>query len=256
MIAVTVRTSQARALLALSLALGCAPASPDDEPIDELGSPVQAQQAQDHNLYTNYELPLPTYNVDTVVQIDDDGASEGFFWALHGALENGDGYYVGLQENTFGKQVIFSIWNGVDSVCSSAGYAVDFTGEGEGKSCRLDFTYREGQRYRLRVWQLDGDWWGAWIINEATGLEFFIGKIRARAGAGEIGRNVTTFTEYFGAPVACANLPYVSALWSGVSFENRSGLARRIGTSVGAGCGFVNDVVEVGEVSSRHIMGD
>ena len=241
---------------ALAMLGACATADdvsgPEGDEID-----VEYAQAQNVNLYTTYRAPADSWNADTVLRIDDDPDVPGFFWAMHGALENGDGWYLGLQENEArGKQAMFSIWNAIDTDCGSAAYSVDFGNEGVGKSCRQDFTYREGRRYRLRVWYLGQGWWGAWVIDEDLGVEHHIGSIRARSGAGYMGTSITDFTEYFGEDIPCAELPRAEARWFGLSVNGRSQLATRESLSVGSGCSAFNSAEPVQTVSSVHIMGD
>jgi hypothetical protein len=196
----TVMLHRSYVALTAAAVAGCAEGAEQsaDGDTSDSDADVQAAQAQNVNLYTNYRAQDRNWNLDTVVRIDDAGGTWGFFWAMNGSFENGDGWYIGLQENPeHGRQAIFSVWNARDAVCSTSGYRVDFGNEGSGVSCRRTLPWHEGTRYRLRVWQLDGEWWGGWLVNDDTGAEYFLGKIRAPSGAGALGPNVTDFTEYW-----------------------------------------------------------
>lgn len=142
------------------------------------------------------------WNHDQNITVLDSAPSQ--YWSVGGWYGSGDGYYMGLQTDgthTNGEQVsklaIFSVWNANGASGARCG---TFGGEGDGYSCRLTYDWKVGRSYRLRTWRLNSDaqgqWWGAWVRDNATGSETFIGQIRARQGNTGITQTYA-FTESF-----------------------------------------------------------
>ena len=175
-------------------------------------STAEAQQYQWGAVHRYWHFPGPAWNVDTYMwpaQVSNADFLTQQFW-----FEDGGAAYMGLQEQGDGhRQVRFSVWNATAARESAAtgSWCRDFGGEGVGKTCTLPYAFRTGDWYRLRIWlterDSEGDWWGAWVIDDA-GEEQHIGSIRAPARSGLI-QGAVSFNEYFGTSVGfpCGQLP-------------------------------------------------
>lgn len=175
--------------------------------------PASAAWHQDGHLYVYWDWSGSGYwNVDQYVIVRQKAAST--YWAQYWTWTDATyGGYVGLQtdgyrgDGTIGEMAIFSLWN---ANAASGPLCVEFGGEGVGYSCRLAYPVSTGVTYRYRIWRLDADsggqWWGAWILNYATGVESYLGKIRV-ASSHRLMTSVMNFTEYFGPAVPCNQVP-------------------------------------------------
>ncbi|WP_146211077.1 DUF3472 domain-containing protein [Quadrisphaera granulorum] len=201
-------------------------------------SPAMAyQQHQNAYYYSHWSVngaDVGFWNTDQLVTVNSKAAYT--FWAQMWTWTAApDGGYVGLQTNgnrfngTTGDTAIFSLWNATAASGPSCG---TFGGEGSGMSCRLPYTITTGTAYRLRVWRLDADasgqWWGAWIKNQSTGKEVYVGSLRVAPQATAM-TNVQNFVEYFGPAKACSAVPKSSATWTRPSFnsDGKGGYAQR-----------------------------
>ncbi len=173
-------------------------------------APASAAQQQNAYAYAYWNLSASggIWNVDQNIQIRKTAAST--YWAGNWQWNNTDpsgGGYFGLQKNglrfdgTSGGTAIFSVWSATGARGPGCG---TFGGEGTGYSCRLAYPIHTDRMYRLRLWRQEADssgqWWGAWVKDQATGVERWIGGIRAPLNATAVSRYVN-FTEYFGSAV-------------------------------------------------------
>ena len=80
-----------------------------------------------------------------------------------------------------------------------------------GQTCTLPVKINPEKFYRLRLWRLEGNWWGAWLVEtdrHGDLKERLIGKIRAPVATSPIPDSVTNFVEYFGQSfAACRDIP-------------------------------------------------
>lgn len=118
-------------------------------------------------------------------------AGQGFV-GLDPLAEVGDYGVVGA--TSLQRAMLFSIRGGIDYKADYAGnyYNVKCdvtTGDGGGVSCAAQLDWVAGHTYRLRVWEVccaaqpsDDEWWGAWVIDEDTGVEHFIAQIQVPGG--------------------------------------------------------------------------
>lgn len=182
-----------------------------------VGSPTVALGAQQENAhayaYWNLSADGGIWNVDQSIQVRD--PARATFWAGNWQWNNtslsGGGYF-GLQKNgsrfdgTSGSTAIFSVWNATGARGPGCG---TFGNEGIGYSCRIAYPISSDRMYRLRLWRVEADssgqWWGAWVKDLSTGVEQWIGTIRAPLNATAVARYVN-FTEYFGDAVATPDL--------------------------------------------------
>lgn len=172
------------------------------------------------NSLGNYTIPAEVKARDTTL---------GYYWANQfgfvGGSKNGFDGYIGLQtvgpiftadpkhrqdarKNRFVKKTriaIFSIWNALDAKpADGKSYAAPFGHEGKGWSCKVEYPWREGVTYTIRVWQLgdakkpnEPEWWRGSIIDQSTGKETVIGDIQVPAAWGWLKRDASMFTEYY-----------------------------------------------------------
>jgi len=76
------------------------------------------------------------------------------------------------------------------------------------RSCRLPVTLASGVKYRLRVWQTKPEWFGAWLIDDATKQEREIGQLQLPGNWGGLKMGSDGFMEQFGQmPQGCGSIP-------------------------------------------------
>jgi hypothetical protein len=174
--------------------------------------PSAAAQQQNANAYAYWSLSAPggIWNVDQDIRVRKSARSTFWagLWTWQGMTNGG---YFGLQKNapsfhgTKGSIAIFSIWNANGAKGAHCGV---FGGEGGGQSCHIGYTPKADRLYRLRLWRQEkdalGQWWGAWIQDQTTGIESWIGGIRAPVIATLVG-DYKNFTEFFGSTVRAPN---------------------------------------------------
>lgn len=194
-------------------------------------SATAAGQHQNANLYAywNFHGRNGFWNVDQQVRIAQKASSS--YWAMNFGFTAtpSDGGYMGLQTNgrrfngSTGDTAIFSLWNATATRGANCGR---FGGEGTGRSCRIAYPISTGAYYRMRIWRLEADsagqWWGAWILNPATGKDSAIGQIRVPRA-----KNLLTtpmnFSEYFGPARTCDTVPVSVAYFTQPAANSRGG---------------------------------
>jgi hypothetical protein len=197
---------------------------------------AQGAQHQNAHIYSYWNWSGSGFwNVDQNLRID--RKAPATYWAEMVNFSGGGSGYLGLQTNgtrfdgSNGDTAIFSIWNASGSRGPSCGR---FAGEGTGLSCRIPYSPAEGNMYRLRIWRLEADsvgqWWGAWVKSQASGIERYIGSIRAPLGVTSI-RDTMNFVEYFGSQVPCNRVPISRVLWTQPAANSGSGGSYQYGSS-------------------------
>jgi hypothetical protein len=166
--------------------------------------------------YANWKFDGPGndfWNVDQYVRVMKKNAFT--FWAQQFTFTGANyGGYIGFQtdggrmDGKSGELAIFSLWNANGVRGGNCG---TFTDEGDGMSCRIPLTIHENYWYRFRVWRQEtdsqGQWWGAWIKSIYDNYEYFIGGIRVPLTTPKLVGDVVNFSEYFGPPVPCNQVP-------------------------------------------------
>ena len=159
------------------------------------------------------------WNVDQHVRIDEKAHTR--FWAQQvWWTGTNTAAYLGLQTHghrfngSVGDMAIFSAWNANAARGTSC---AQFNQGGTGYSCRIVYPLKTGRLYRLRLWRQEADaggqWWGAWVKDESTGVERAIGGIRLPTTY----RTVATtqnFVDYFGASVGCGEVSRSTAVFT------------------------------------------
>lgn len=178
--------------------------------IDAGSASAQQQQWSSQYLqWTSDHLVTDIYNIDQVVWLPSPNNNSWgpMQWTFNGG---GSGGYTGLQQgdDTQTQTARFSIWNATRARGLNC---QPFGGEGVGQTCTIPVKIDSSKLYRLRLWRVKGNWWGAWLITtDVTGalVEHRIGTILAPTAASPDPASVTNFVEYFGPAVAqCKDVP-------------------------------------------------
>ena len=164
--------------------------------------------------YTDLHWPPGSYSsFEWTLRVERDPSPVGYFWAYQFHFDGGDTGYLGLQTlggdpaKAPGKVAIFSIWNALGA--EGPGFSGPFGGEGTGYTARIYYPWIEGRDYRLRVEQSRAAAWDAWVRDEVTGTEEFVGRILVPAQWGLLSATSAMWTErYAGEATTCDALGF------------------------------------------------
>ena len=193
---------------------------------------------------TNYDIDI---KIET--ELPD---TKTIFWAHKFLFKNGPGGYIGLQIVEGKPKAIFSISEAVEG---SQGCET-FSGEGTGVRCLIDYAWKPGKTYRLRVRaEIDEGgqllaWQGA-VYDYAADQEVLIGRIAVPEDRGYLSPLSVTWTEYVG--YTSCEVPLSEATWSNPLVRNASGESSPLKATVAygdSGCAQAN-VDTLGEMSYR-----
>jgi len=214
--------------------------------------PPQGQITPGGMAYMWYDWPqLPVsgfYNFDVLLTIDvDPGIQSAYYWAHQFGFKNGDGGYMGLQTNGHmqgewvGKMAIFSIWDALEAEPGPGASSEEFTGEGEGWSCRIKYNWVEGHTYCLRIEacgvdEQEKEWWRAWIIDTSTIQETLIGKIKVPNSWQWLDDSSVIWVEYYGQVNGCNSIPYAKARFEQPTADNVSFTPQKLTPVIGTTC--------------------
>jgi len=175
---------------------------------------------------TYVELYWPfdkNYNFDIDLKVTDTPELDtGLFWSHQFAFVGGSGGYLGLQIVGSTKKAIFSIWN---ALAGSSECQV-FTHEGSGWMCLIDYDWKVGFNYRLRLWVLNKDpagneWWLGTINDYSINSDTVIGRILVPSSFGWLSSWSVTWIEYF--VYSTCDVPYTRAIFSYPFARNGAG---------------------------------
>lgn len=203
-------------------------------------SVAHAEQHQNANMYAFWNWGgTGFWNVDQHVRIDTKAKAtywaQQFFWtgANYGAA-------MGLQTDgnrsngTVGDTAIFSGWN----ANGARGSCRTFGGEGVGYNCAIAYNIVPGRLYRMRIWRQESDasgqWWGAWIKDEATGVDTAIGGVRVPHANTTIS-TTQNFVEYYGAKVGCTQVPRSINVFTQPAANSQGGGLYQYGSTYSSG---------------------
>jgi hypothetical protein len=136
---------------------------------------------------------------------------------------------------------IFSIWDALEAEPGPGASSEEFTGEGEGWSCRIPYEWVEGHTYCLRVEtcgidEQDNEWWGAWIIDTSTNQETFIGKIKVPASWQRMDDYSAVWVEYYRQVNDCGSIPYAKVRFEHPVADNGSFVPQNLTPVIGPTC--------------------
>lgn len=173
------------------------------------------------------------YNYDLDLRVESGlPKTKILFWAHQFGFNNGPGGYIGLQIVEGKTKAIFSIWEAV----SGSNGCDTFSGEGTGIRCLIDYDWKVGESYRLRIWAepTTHTWIGA-VYNYSTDREVQIGSIVVPDDRGMLSPSSVVWTEYVG--FSTCNASFSDAIWSNPVVRNRSGQSTPLQATVTYGEG-------------------
>jgi len=214
--------------------------------------PPQEQITPGGMAYVWYDWPQPSgngfSNFDVLLTIEEDpGIQSAYYWAHSFYFKNKEIGYMGLQTNGYmqgewiGKMAIFSIWDALAAEPGPGASCEEFTGEGEGWSCRIKYNWAEGRIYDLRVGALgideqENEWWGAWIIDTSSNQETYIGKIKVPASWQWLDNSSAVWVEYYGQVNDCASTSYAKVRFEQPTADNGSFIPNKLTSVIGTIC--------------------
>jgi len=214
--------------------------------------PPQGQITPGHMAVIWYDWPQPSgngfSNFDVLLTIEvDPGIQSAYYWAHSFYFKNEKIGYMGLQTNGLmqgewvGKIAIFSIWDALAAEPGPGASSEEFTGEGEGWSCRIKYNWVEGHTYGLRVKAVgideqENEWWGAWIIDTSSNQETYIGKIKVPGSWQWLDNSSAVWVEYYGQVNDCASTPYAKARFEQPTADDGSFIPNKLTSVIGTTC--------------------
>lgn len=188
--------------------------------------------------------------------------------SVSGGFQQAHGY-MGIQLVGDKKKAIFSIWDILENAGTAqkspiTPWCKQFSGEGTGSQCIIDYPWVEGRTYKLKVRSFgvdeSGELWIGTILDSKTSLETTIGIIHTKSvgnysGYGHLTGQSVTFLEYFGKANTCDNQPYSKVSWSG-PFANSGSCTASKAKSYGNGCSSTNSVSTGRPVVIQEAGGD
>lgn len=175
----------------------------------------------------------------TVVQ--EPGRNGFTYWADQFWFKGGDGGYIGLQQRDANKKALnFSIWQATGWVAEKGANCAFFGHEGSGVQCWIDYGWKQGTTYNIRVTAEDLGHWAAYITDTAGGATRKVATIQVPQTWGGIYATASFVEDYAqGADQrdSCEAVPPTSAVFHLPKAENGtvlplSSTARTYGTCV------------------------
>lgn len=172
--------------------------------------------------YTRYSFPADAQEFSEVTWGTTVTADPGFtshsFWSHQFGFNQGNGAYVGLQDNGGEDQLfLFSVWDTSQAKAGTAGsWCQGFGGEGEGMSCRATVPWKQGDAFTFTVAYEGDGWFGATVRNTTSGTSFKLGSIQTPATAIKAA-GMIDWTEYYEWSMTrtnCLSQPYGSAFFA------------------------------------------
>ncbi|MET7310008.1 DUF3472 domain-containing protein [Streptomyces sp. NPDC005571] len=197
--------------LALAAGLGMSTAATADADEDGWGDTP--------GTYTHYEFPAGTPDLSSVTWSTTVTADPGFtshtFWSHQFGFNQGNGGYIGMQDNGGEDQLfLFSVWDVNQAEPGSKGsWCQDFGGEGTGYSCRMNVPWKAGHTYTFTVASEGGGWFGATVEDTTAHTSFELGSILTPATGIKTG-GMVDWVEYYEWSMprsTCVQQPYSAA---------------------------------------------
>ncbi|MDQ8707924.1 DUF3472 domain-containing protein [Streptomyces sp. LHD-70] len=202
-------------------------------------SPAAAQSiGTTPGTYTYYSFPTAAEGLSEVTWsttvTQDPGFNSNVFWSHQFGFNVGNGAYIGMQRNGGDKPLfLFSVWDSFERKPGSEGsYCIQFGGEGEGSSCRMNLDWKEGHTYTSSVAYEGDGWFGATVKNTTTGESFKLGSVKTPATAIKP-TGLIDWVEYFewnDPRATCFDQPYSDAHF-GLPTGSRQGGGAAVGVA-------------------------
>jgi hypothetical protein len=174
----------------------------------------------------------------------DPAPGSDYLWAHGFKLVQGGAGHVGFQTTGGDKRAIFLI---------EGGHAV--AGESTGNGSSIQFPWKAGGEYALRVWTDEPGWWTAVVQDQNDGREVRIGRIQVPGDWRRLTSWSVMTTEYLGAPlVSCDGLPRSSVVFGEPTANDGRVTPERSSNRLGDGTCEMSWIEPVGE-GVRHQMG-
>jgi len=160
----------------------------------------------------------------TVVQ--EPGRNGFTYWADQFWFKGGDGGYIGLQQRDANKKALnFSIWQATGWVAEKGANCAFFDHENSGVQCWIDYGWKQGTTYKIRVTAEDLGHWAAYITDTASGATRKVATIQVPQTWGGIYATSSFVEDYAqGADErdSCDAVPPTSAIFHLPKAENGS----------------------------------
>ncbi len=159
------------------------------------------------------------------ITVTQEPGRNGFtYWADQFWFKGGNGGYIGLQQrDRDNKALNFSIWDATGWVPEKGANCAFFGHEGEGVQCWIDYPWKQGTTYRIRVVAEDVGLWAAYITDTASGRRRKVATIQVPQAWGGIYATSSFVEDYAqGADerASCADVPPTSAIFHQPRAEN------------------------------------
>ena len=150
------------------------------------------------------------------------GTSGNTFWATQFIYADGEGGYIGMQQNDGStKLAIFSIWNSSGWPSAFNANCSFFGGEGVGVSCKMNYPWVQGRKYRFSVRKISSnatsETWAGEVTDLSTGVTQTIGQIQQAvksAGLSSLSQFVENFTQGAAQYSSCSQVPAAVGVFS------------------------------------------
>ncbi|MFE1775595.1 DUF3472 domain-containing protein [Streptomyces sp. NPDC059008] len=149
----------------------------------------------------------------------DPGYNGHTYWAHEWSYSNGgDGGYVGLQRKSADEKALnFSIWeaSGWRDAAPEANCS-NFSHEGSGVQCWIDYPWKEGVKYNIKVAKVDSKGWRASITDTESGETSSVATIELPqdfGGLNTLSEWVENFAQGDEQPENCEDVPSAVAVY-------------------------------------------
>ncbi|WP_158880469.1 DUF3472 domain-containing protein [Amycolatopsis anabasis] len=183
-------------------------------------APAGAATGKTPGTYSDFALGSAAVStVDFPIVIEQDPGQENVFWSNQFGFRDGEvGGYAGIQTHDNGRGLyLFSLWNSTAYRAGGSGtYCQKFSEDGSGYSCRAELRPAQGHRYRVRIADEGGGWFGATIFDDTAGSSVRLGSLQTGSG-NALEPNGVSWVEYFDwndPNATCEQAHYSRARWS------------------------------------------
>jgi hypothetical protein len=142
-----------------------------------------------------------------------------YYWAYYSTLSDGQGWYVGFQNNgnlngsTTSPLINFSVWGATEGKSGANGIAQNFSNEGVGFRTATPYNFQAGDIYTVTITQLNNNL-NCYVQNKKTDISTFIGSVTLNTNQNLTSSSGCLFNEVY-MPVKSANDIFpVTALWN------------------------------------------